>query len=255
MIKTLSNAAFIVGEISFLIKDSVIGSFTRPFYFSRIVDQIRALGSESVIITTVIGMTTGFIMTLQFGHGLAKFGGTLYVPALVSLSIFREMAPMFLSLVIAGRVGSGIAAEIGAMNVTQQIDALRAMGTSPVRVLVVPRMLALMIALPLLATYADFVGLIGSFFVSYMEFDMSLGFFMNKVLTTLKMHDYISGLVKTIIFAFIITIVACHRGLKTKCGTKGVGDAATWVVVTSSVWILISDFILTKIFLTFWIGK
>lgn len=248
----MKEKIFFLGELYHLTKNSIWSSVTKPIYFNRIFEQITNLGIGSLSITIVIGLTMGLVMTLQFGHGLAKFGGTLYVPAIVSLSLFREMAPIFTSLLVAGRVGSGIAAEIGAMNVTQQVDALRALGTSPIRVLVVPRLLALMIALPLLTALADFFGLLGGFIVANLEFDMSFGFYLNKVLTTLRLHDLTSGMIKAIIFAMIIVLVACYKGLRTKEGTKGVGSAATWVVVTSSIWILISDFFMTKLMLTFW---
>lgn len=252
MVKYMQRKYFYYGEVFQLLKEILRCTFTRPFYFHRIVEQIRFLGVESILLTCVIGLVMGSVMTLQFAHGLAKFGGTLYVPAIVNLSIFREMAPIFVSLLMAGRVGSGIAAEIGAMNVTQQIDALRALGTSPIRVLVVPRMLALMISLPLLTGLADFISLIGGFLVMNLEFDMSFGFYLNKLLTTLKVYDFTSGVLKSCIFGGIIVLISCYRGLRTKEGTKGVGDSATWVVVTSSIWILVSDFFMTKLFIVYW---
>ena len=158
---SIKNDMKVIGEIIILFKDTVRCLFSRPFYLGRLWEQIVHLGIESLSITIVIGVVTGLVMTLQFGYGLEKFGGTLYVPAIVSLSIMRELAPIFTSLLIAGRIGSGISAEIGAMNVTQQIDAIRALGTNPIRVLVVPRLLASMISLPLLATLSAFMGILG----------------------------------------------------------------------------------------------
>src|SRR5690606_27295839 len=148
----------LLGEVVILTKDTFTASITRPFYWGRFLEQMIHLGAGSLSITITIGVMTGLVMTLQFGYGLEKFGGTLYVPAIVSLSIVRELAPIFTSLLIAGRIGSGISAEIGAMNVTQQIDAIRALGTNPVRVLVVPRVLAAVISLPLLTTLSAFMG-------------------------------------------------------------------------------------------------
>ena len=145
----VKNNLQLVGEITELFKEFVRCLYTRPFYLGRIYEQIVHLGIGSLPITLVIGTVTGMVMTLQFGYGLEKFGGTLYVPAIVSLSLLRELAPLFTSLLIAGRIGSGISAEIGAMNVSQQIDAIRALGTSPVRVLVVPRILAAIVSLPI----------------------------------------------------------------------------------------------------------
>lgn len=241
-----------VGEIADLFKETIQCSFTGPFYFSRLMEQINHIGFGSTSITVVIGLTMGLVMTLNFGYGLAKFGGTLYVPAVVSLSLAREMAPLFTSLLVAGRVGSGIAAEIGAMNVTQQVDAIRALGTSPVRVLVVPRFWSLVISLPLLSALSFAVGIFGGMLVCRMEFDIVPGFYFYKVFSTVKFHDYMSGLVKSAIFAGIITIFACYKGLKTKEGTRGVGITTTWVVVTASILILVTDFFISKIFLVIW---
>lgn len=241
-----------VGEIFSLFVETIKCSVTGPFYFSRLVEQINHIGFGSTSITVVIGLTMGLVMTLNFGYGLAKFGGTLYVPAVVSLSLAREMAPLFTSLLVAGRVGSGIAAEIGAMNVTQQVDAIRALGTSPVRVLVVPRFWSLVISLPLLTALSFAVGILGGMIVCKTEFDIIPGFYFYKVFSTVKFHDYMSGIVKSGVFAGIITIFACYKGLNTKDGTKGVGLTTTWVVVAASILILITDFFISKIFLVIW---
>ena len=250
--KRWKNNFIFVGEISALLFETLKCTFSSPFYFSRMMEQINLIGYGSTIITIVIGLTMGLVMTLNFGYGLAKFGGTLYVPAVVSLSLAREMAPLFTSLLVAGRVGSGIAAEIGAMNVTQQIDAIRALGTSPVRVLVVPRFWALIISLPLLSALSFAVGILGGMVVCKNEFDIPNGFYLYKVFSTVKFHDYMSGLVKSAVFGGIITLFACYKGLKTRDGTKGVGLTTTWVVVTASILILVTDFFISKIFLVIW---
>lgn len=237
----------ILGEIVVLSKDFLSGLFSKPFYWGRLYEQIIQLGIGSLSITVVIGIVTGLVMTLQFGYGLAKFGGTLYVPAIVSLSLMRELAPIFTSLLIAGRIGSGISAEIGAMNVTQQIDAIRALGTNPIRVLVVPRVVATVLSLPLLATLSAFMGIIGGMAIAYSEFAMPPGFYINKVLSTIQFSDVFGAMIKCAFFGFVIAIVACYRGFQTKEGTKGVGTATTWVVVTTSIVILVSDFFLSKL--------
>ncbi len=243
---------FTIGEVYNLLQNTIIYSFSGPIYFNRIIEQIRYIGLGSISITIVIGLAMGLVMTLNFGFGLKKFGGTLYVPAVVSLSLAREMAPLFTSLLIAGRVGSGIASEIGAMNVTQQVDALRALGTNPIRVLVVPRFWASVISLPLLSSLSCVLGILGGLIVCMNEFDMSAGFYFNKVFITVKTADFISGLVKAMIFGGIISIIACYKSFNTTGGTKGVGNSTTWVVVTSSILILITDFFLSKIFLVYW---
>lgn len=235
------------GEVTLLTKDCFVCMFSRPFYWGRLFDQIIHLGIESLSITIVIGVVTGLVMTLQFGYGLAKFGGTLYVPAIVSLSLMRELAPIFTSLLIAGRIGSGISAEIGAMNVTQQVDAIRALGTNPMRVLVVPRVAATILTLPLLTILSAFMGILGGMFIAYIEFNLPGGFYMNKVLATIRMSDVFGAMIKCAFFGLVIAILACYRGFKTTEGTKGVGTAAKWVVVRSSIVILISDFFLSKL--------
>lgn len=237
----------VLGEIVILTRDTFKLTFNRPFYWGRLFEQILHLGAGSLSITIVIGFVTGLVMTLQFGYGLSKFGGTLYVPAIVSLSIVRELSPIFTSLLIAGRIGSGISAEISAMNVTQQIDAIRALGTNPIKVLVVPRVIASITTLPLLSSLSVFTGILGGMIMAYMEFNMSAGFYLNKVLSTVKLHDLLGGMFKCVIFGLVISILACYRGFKKTDGTQGVGFAAKWVVVTTSIVILISDFFLTKL--------
>ncbi len=251
-IERIKEFFIFVGEIFSLFFQTINCTFSGKFYFDRLMEQIYHLGFGSTSITVVIGLTMGLVMTLNFGYGLTKFGGTLYVPAVISLSLAREMAPLFTSLLVAGRVGSGIAAEIGAMNVTQQVDAIRALGTSPVRVLVVPRFWALVLSLPLLSALSFAVGIIGGMIVCKSEFDIIPGFYFSKVFSTVKIHDYLSGIVKSAVFAGIITIFACYKGLSTKDGTKGVGASTTWVVVTASILILVTDFFISKIFLVIW---
>ncbi|WPU64927.1 MlaE family ABC transporter permease [Peredibacter starrii] len=238
-----------IGDVAMLTKSTFQATFSAPFYWGRLFEQIVQLGIGSLSITIVIGVVTGLVMTLQFGYGLEKFGGTLYVPAIVSLSIFRELAPIFTSLLVAGRIGSGISAEIGAMNVTQQVDAIRALGTNPIRVLVVPRVVATVISLPLLTVLSGFMGIIGGLAIAYLEFNMPIGFYVNKVLNTINFMDVFGGMIKCAFFAIVISIIACYRGFQTKEGTRGVGTAATWVVVRASIIILISDFFLSKMLL------
>jgi phospholipid/cholesterol/gamma-HCH transport system permease protein len=242
----------LIGDIFYLLFLTLKSTFSRPFYFTKLLEQIRILGGGSLSITVVIGLTMGLVMTINFGYGLTKFGGVLYVPAVVSVSLAREMAPLFTSLLIAGRIGSGMASEIGSMTVTEQIDAIRALGTSPIRTLVVPRFLASIISLPLLTSLSFSLGILGGMIVCVNEFDLPAGLYFNKVLATVKMPDFISGLVKSSIFGAIIALVGCYRGLTTKDGTKGVGESATWVVVTSSICILITDFFISKLFIVFW---
>ncbi len=222
---------------------------TAPFYFRLVLEQMLLLGVRSFFLVSVTGLAVGSVMALQFGYGLAKFGGTLYVPKIAALTILREMGPVFTSLLVAGRIGSGIAAEVASMNVTQQIDAIRALGTSPVKRIVIPRVLAAVITLPLLCVCADYIGLFGAMAVSESELNIPSRYFITKVLDTLIMQDLLTGLAKTVVFAYFISVAACWKGLNTEGGTRGVGETTTWVVVATAIFIMISDFFLTKFFI------
>jgi phospholipid/cholesterol/gamma-HCH transport system permease protein len=246
---TTFKALKTIGEINYLFFKIIKGTFEGPFYFKKMLEQIVSIGLGSSSIAIVVGLVMGLVMTLNFGYGLMKFGAVFYVPSMVSLSLIREMSPIFTSLLVAGRVASGMAAELGAMNVTQQIDALRALGTSPVKILVIPRFWASVISLPLLNTISSAFGLLGGLIISNLEFGMAAGFYLDKVRFGVRLHDYIGGCAKSLIFGAIIATVGCYRGLKTKEGTRGVGEATTWAVVTSSIAILVCNFFLTKIFL------
>lgn len=213
------------------------------------MDQLQRIGTESMGLVLVSGLATGSVMALQFGYGMAKFGATLYVPKVVALTIAREMGPVFTSLLVAGRIGSGIAAEVSSMKVTQQIDAILALGTSPIQRIVIPRLLASVIALPILTLIADYLSLLGAMLVSQGELGIPAGFYWAKTLDTLKLVDLSTGMAKTAVFAVFIALASCWKGLNTEGGTRAVGETTKWVVVTSSVFIMISDFFMTKFFL------
>ena len=246
--KTLDLIHF-AGGFALLTVSIIKELITPPFYFRLVVDQLLFIGVQSFLLVAVTSLATGSVMALQFGVGLAKFGGTLYVPRVVSMSILREMGPVFTSLLVAGRIGSGIASEVGSMKVTQQIDAIRALGTSPIKRIVIPRVLASLIALPILTLFADYIGLFGAMVVSIKEFGINSEYFISKVLDTLRMYDLYTGMLKTVVFAFFISATACWKGLNTEGGTQGVGNTTTWVVVTSSIFIMVSDFFLSKFFI------
>lgn len=238
----------LAGGLGILIRHIFAELFRRPHYFGLTVQQIHQIGVQSLLLVGVTGLATGSVMALQFGFGLQRFGGTLYVPKIVALSILREMGPVFTSLLVAGRIGSGIASEVASMKVTQQIDAIRALGTSPIKRIVIPRLLACMIAFPLLTVFANFIGLIGAMAVCYKELGISPDFFYAKCIETLRFSDLTTGMAKTVVFAFFLAVCACWKGLNTEGGTRGVGESTTWVVVATSIFIMISDFFLTKFF-------
>ncbi len=221
-----------------------------PLQTKLLAEQIYQVGVRSFWLIFITAFSTGMVMSLQFGLGLEKFGGKLYVPKLVALSIVREMGPVFTSLMLAARVGAGMASEIGSMVVTQQIDAIRALGTSPIQKIVVPRVLACLLVVPLLGAIANLAGIVGGTIVGATELGLDPQFYILKVLSTVKLAAYISGIAKTVFFALAIAIPACYFGLNVKDGTRGVGSATTRAVVVSSILILVGNFFLTK---AFWI--
>jgi len=254
--KSLIDLFYLVGGVYLLFQKSLSETLKRPFYFKLIIDQIYHIGIRSTWLVLATAMSTGMVMTLQYGYGLEKFGGKLYIPKLVALSIVKEMGPVFTSLMLAARVGAGIASEIGSMKVTQQIDAIRALGTSPIKKIVIPRILATLICLPLLTVLADTVGILGGLLVGVTELQMDSAFYVQKVFDSLTIQDYAIGLGKTVVFALVISTVACYFGMKANSGTRGVGIATTQSVMTSSIIIVVSDFFLTKLFwlVTQWVS-
>jgi phospholipid/cholesterol/gamma-HCH transport system permease protein len=220
----------------------------RPLHIYLLTEQIYLIGVKSFGLVFVTAVSTGMVMALQFGVGLSKFGGKLYVPKIVGASIVREMGPVFCSLMLAARVGAGIASELGSMTVTQQIDAIRALGTSPIKRIVIPRILGCLIALPLLCAMADVSGILGALGIEVWELGLDPKFCLEKVYATLTIADFLTGLGKTVFFAMFISLTACYFGLGVRGGTQGVGNATTRSVVVSSMLILVGDFFLTKAF-------
>ncbi len=242
------NFTRMLGGVGLLIQQVAREIARKPVGFGLLTEQIYHIGIKSMGITFVTAFSTGMVMALQFGLGLEKFGGKLYVPKLVSLSVVREIAPVFCSLMLAARVGAGIASELGSMTVTQQIDAIRALGTSPIKRIVIPRILACLLATPLLCTLGNLLGVVGACAVGVYELGLDPVYFYQKVVTTVVVMDFLTGIYKTIVFSFFISITACYFGLTVKGGTQGVGSAARGAVVTASMLILIGDFFLTKLF-------
>ncbi|MDZ4677646.1 MAG: ABC transporter permease [Oligoflexia bacterium] len=248
---TLVHFLHFVGGMSLLTKEMWQSLRSRPFYPKLITEQMSSIGVSSLPLVLATALSTGMVMALQFGFGLERFGGKYYVPKVVSLSLVRELGPVFTSLMLAGRVGAGITAEIGSMNVTQQIDAIRALGTSPLKKIVIPRVIAAIIVLPLLTVMANFIGIAGAMIICVSELGLDPYFFYQKVVTTITFTDFAVGVAKTFFFAAFISLVGCYYGMTTTGGTQGVGIATTKSVVTSSILIVISDFFLTKLFWIF----
>ncbi len=215
-----------------------------PFETGR---QIEALGVQSLSITVLTAMFTGMVMAIQLGYVIMRFGATEYVGNALVISFFRELGPVLTTLLVGGRIGAGMTAELGSMSVTEQIDAVKALGADPITKLVVPRVLAVCISLPLLAGLADIIGVFGGMFICRYEFGISYDFYLASVMDSGTLMDYMSGVSKTLVFGFFIAVIACYMGFATRGGTEGVGRATTTTVVVTSVNTLILDFFLTKL--------
>ncbi len=236
------------GGVTLLSINAVSLVATRPFGPREIVRQMYFVGVKSLPIVTITSVFVGMVLALQFAYGLERFGADLYVGKLVVLSLFREMGPVLTSLLVGGKVGAGITAEIGSMAVTEQIDAIRALGANPVKKLVVPRVIASTVILPLLAVYADVIGVLGGMIVATGDIGMSMRFYYQSMIEAATVGDLLHGVVKTIFFGFAIGIIGSFEGLRTTGGTEGVGQSTTQTVVAISITVLISDFFLSKLF-------
>jgi phospholipid/cholesterol/gamma-HCH transport system permease protein len=239
-----------MGQVGMLTTRS-LGSITRrPLEIASTVYQVESLGVRSLGIVAVTSVFIGMVMTIQFAFGLQRFGGVEYIPRVIVLSFLRELGPTLTAVIVGGRIGSGMAAEVGAMNVTEQVDAIRALGGDPAKKLVLPRVLAAMIVMPLLSMFADALGTLGAMFVCSSEYDIRPTLFLQTALESVLLSDLFSGLAKTPIFGFIIAIVGCHFGLTTQGGTEGVGQSTTRTVVVVSIAILVADYFLTRMFVS-----
>lgn len=247
----LKNAALETQEYVRLVVATIRGVVSPPVYRHDIVEQLDAIGVGSLTVVLLTGLFTGMAITAQSGLTLDQFGARAVVGRLVSASMIKELGPVLTALMLVGRVGSGIAAELGSMMVTDQINALRALGTDPVRKLVVPRMLAGFLMTPILTVISDCVGITGGWVVARFQLQVNSGVFWSSVVNGLYMQDvYGMGLVKPFVFGFIIVSVACHVGLRTSGGTAGVGKSTTLAVVAGSVLVIAADFFVNQILLT-----
>ncbi len=222
------------------------GLFRRPRYINEIVAQMDVIGVGSLTIILLTGFFTGGVLTLQTYPTLQFYGAQSQTGRLVAISLVRELGPVLSALMVAGRVGSAIAAELGSMTVSQQIDAMRALGTDPIRKLVAPRMVALVITLPLLTVIADVVGIAGGGIAATTLFGLSIDAFIASVRDGITSDDIIGGVIKPFCFALIIGSIACYKGLSTEGGTVGVGRSTTRAVVTASIVVIITDFFLSR---------
>ena len=220
---------------------------TPPFYFRDVVEQFDAIGVGSLTVVLLTGMFTGMVLALQSGMTLDQFGARSMVGRLVSASMVKELGPVLTGLMVAGRVGSGIAAELGSMVVTDQIAALRALGTDPIRKLVLPRILAGLFMVPILTVISTAVGMVGGWLVTFSLLRVASSVYWNSVVQGLFIQDVWMGLIKPFVLGFTIVSLGCHVGLRTTGGTQGVGRSTTNAVVASSVAVIAVDYLVTQL--------
>jgi phospholipid/cholesterol/gamma-HCH transport system permease protein len=249
-VNKLKAAALEVQEYVRLTVAAFRGMFTPPYYRYDIVEQLDAVGIQSLTVVLLTGFFTGAVLALQSGMTLDQFGARPVVGRLVSASMIKELGPVLTGLMLTGRVGSGIAAELGSMVVTEQVSALRALGTDPVRKLVVPRVLAGFIMCPILTVIANAVGLLGGWIIAVSQLRVASSVYWQSVVDGLYPQDLWMGLIKPFFLGFVIVTIGCHVGLRTRGGTQGVGRATTSAVVAASVTVLAVNFFVTRLLMS-----
>ncbi len=248
MLDPLKAPVSAVQDFLFLVGRSFQNFLRRPHYWDDVVLQMDAIGVGSLQVSAITGFFSGAVMALQMSRALAQYGQVGKTGTLVSLTLVRELGPVLTALMVAGRNASGIASELGSMKVTEQIDAMRALGTDPVQKLVTPRLMATMFMLPLLTIIADFVGMFGGFLIAKWFLSLSPKQYWTTVWQALAYNDVAQGLLKPLVFAVVISLIGCWYGLRTSGGTQGVGRSTTQAVVASIVIIFLIDLLITKVF-------
>jgi phospholipid/cholesterol/gamma-HCH transport system permease protein len=250
LIEKIKSGLLEVQEYGRLCFAAAQGAVSRPFYPRDIIEQIDIIGLGSLTVVLLTGFFTGAVLALQSGMVLDQFGARPYVGRLISASMIKELGPVLTALMLAGRVGSGIAAELGSMVVTEQISALRALGTDPIRKLVVPRVLAGFIMCPILTVVSNTVGLLGGWIIATSQLRVASSVYWTSVVDGLYLADVWMGIIKPFFLGFVIVTIGCHVGLRAKGGTQGVGRATTNAVVAASVTVLVVDFFLTRLLIS-----
>lgn len=255
VITIVKDRLLAVQEYTLLCWGVIVCAFTPPLYVPDALEQSDIIGVGSLPIVLLTGFFIGMVMVVQTAAQFVRFGETSLTGDVVSLALVRELGPAITGLLVAGRNASGMASELGSMIVTEQVDAMRAMGTDPMRKLVAPRTIATVLMMPLLTAVFDLVGLIGGFLISYFTLRIGAVEFWTRAFNALQLSDVAQGMAKPFFFGFLIATVGCYQGLSVRGGTQGVGRATTQAVVVASVLILVSDFFLTKVALFLAGGK
>ncbi len=250
MLDLLKGPILSVQDFFFLSGKAIRNVFRRPHYLDDVSLQMDVIGFGSLPIVVLTGFFSGAVMTLQMSKALAQYGAVGKTGELVTMALVRELGPVLTALMVAGRNSSGMASELGSMKVTEQIDAMRALGTDPVQKLVTPRLIATCTMLPLLTIIADFLGIVGGSIIALALLGMTPAQFWNSAWQAIGYSDIFQGLTKPFAFAFVVALVGCHYGLRTTGGTQGVGQSTTRAMVVASVWVFVLDFFITRFFVS-----
>ena len=242
------NFMYFIGGLTSLAAQTVYLTFKPPYKYEHIIVQCKKAGYDSFPIVSVVALFIGFIFALQSAYFMQRIGSEMYIASLVALAIVRELGPVIAALVVAGRVGASNTAELGSMQVTEQIDALETMATNPVKYLVVPRFVALSIMLPVLTLYANMIGIMGSYMICVWKLGITSSMYMNITFNSLLYKDLFTGLFKSWIFGMLIALISCHEGFNVSGGAEGVGKATTRCVVFTFIMIIAADCFFTALF-------
>jgi len=237
-----------VGRLSTLANRGFVALIRRPYAARIWIREMEQIGVRSIGVAGITAIFTGMVLALQTAYSLPGLGVKYYIGTVVSKSIVRELGPVLTALIVGGRIGAGMTAELGTMRVTEQIAAMRSMGADPVKKLVAPKLAATLVMLPALTILGNGLGVVGGLIVAVYQLDLTPGFYFNDVLGSLTIDDICSGIGKSVFFAYCIAIIGCHNGLTARGGADGVGRATTNTVVMASIMVLVSDFFLTKLF-------
>ncbi len=239
---------YFLGGLANLTLQTVYLAFVPPFKKDRVFEQAKKAGYDSLPIVALVSLFIGFIFALQTAYFMQRIGSEIYIASMVALSIVRELGPVITALIVAGRVGAAITAELGSMQVTEQIDALETLASNPIKYLVVPRFLALSLMLPLLTLYSDAIGILGGYIICVFRLGISSSLYIKVTTEALFYKDLFTGLFKTVFFGMIIALVSCYEGFNVQGGAEGVGRATTRSVVFSFIMIIIADCFFTAMF-------
>ena len=245
---TVAAAAGTVGGLSLLGWRGLVALVRRPFEIRLWLREMEQIGVRSLGVAAITTVFAGMVLALQTSLALPALGVKFYIGTVVSKSLVRELGPVLVALVVGGRIGAGMTAELGTMNVTEQIDALRSMAADPIKRLVAPRLAATLLMLPVLTVIGDLLGILGGSVIAVYQLRLTAGFYFNDVLGALTLGDVFSGVGKSAFFAFFVTVIGCYNGLNARGGADGVGRATTNTVVMAAIMVLVADFFLTKLF-------